>query len=528
MRTGEEQATLLDEDGHCKYTPRSGRLERARAPLALGAVLLVLWCCGAPPLVLFGSWLLGGRGVQPIIINHGQLTMQVLPVGAIIQKLYVPDKHGKLADIMLGFDEADVGRYTDGTSPYFGAVVGRVANRIANATFRLPGKYGEASHTLARNEGSFPGSLHGGRRGWDKVTWRVEERSSSSVKLTRRSVSGEEGYPGSVDASVTYTLTAENELIAEFAATADAATPINMAQHAYFNLGGHDGKGGSVLEHELTLPGAEHARRRLALATPPPNALPPLSTPPHPRLLPMHPCRNTPSPHQVLPVDAARIPTGEFRAVAGTPFDFTQSRRIGSQIDQAGAGRPRRTLSPPPGAIAAHRPPRLIDPARLRGCHSGGRPRMESGLRPLLRAAQAGCARTRRRRAAGRGVAVSRLLRGRRAAARGEAAPPAVGAHNGDLDDGAGAAGACPASRRLTACPCHRHPTTTTTLPGVHEQLPRRQHRGQGRCRVPQVRRGLSGDAGLPQRGQHARLPELRAGTARRVPPPHRLQVLGD
>ena len=353
MRTGEEQATLLDEDGHCKYTPRSGRLERARAPLALGAVLLVLWCCGAPPLVLFGSWLLGGRGVQPIVINHGQLTMQVLPVGAIIQKLYVPDKHGKLADIMLGFDEADVGRYTDGTSPYFGAVVGRVANRIANATFRLPGKYGEASHTLARNEGSFPGSLHGGRRGWDKVTWRVEERSSSSVKLTRRSVSGEEGYPGSVDASVTYTLTAENELIAEFAATADAATPINMAQHAYFNLGGHDGKGGSVLEHELTLPGAEHARRRLALATPPPNALPPLSTHPHPRLLRMHPCRNTPSPHQVLPVDAARIPTGEFRAVAGTPFDFTQSRRIGSQIDQAGAGRPLRTLSPPPGAIAA-------------------------------------------------------------------------------------------------------------------------------------------------------------------------------
>jgi len=223
-----------------------------------------------------------------VLISNGQLTMHVLPVGAIIQRLYVPDRHGQLADISLGFDDADLARYTDGTSPYFGAVVGRVANRIANASFTLSGK----THTLSRNEGGFPGSLHGGKRGWDKVTWRVEERTASQVKLTHRSPAGEENYPGTVEARVSYTLTAENELVVEMSATTDQATPINMAQHAYFNLGGHGS--GSVLEHELTLPGAAH----------------------------------------VLPIDAHRIPTGEVRAVAGTPHDFRTARPIGARIEE--------------------------------------------------------------------------------------------------------------------------------------------------------------------------------------------------
>ena len=112
------------------------------------------------------------------------------------------------------------------------------------------------------------------------------------MQLTHSSPVGEEGYPGTVEASVTYTLTAENELVVEMSATTDQATPINMAQHAYFNLGGHES--GSVLEHELTLPGAAH----------------------------------------VLPVDSARIPTGEVRAVAGTPYDFLEARPVGSHIEE--------------------------------------------------------------------------------------------------------------------------------------------------------------------------------------------------
>ena len=201
------------------------------------AVLLGCWCCGAPPMVLFVATLMRSDGGTSVIISNGQITMHVLPVGAIIQRLYVPDKHGNLADISLGFDDADLGRYTDGTSPYFGAVVGRVANRIANATFTLDG----TAYTLARNEGTFPGSLHGGKRGWDKVSWRAHKLSASAVTLAYRSANGEEGYPGTVEASVTYTLTPENELVMEMVATTDAATPINMAQHAYFNLAGHDG-----------------------------------------------------------------------------------------------------------------------------------------------------------------------------------------------------------------------------------------------------------------------------------------------
>ena len=197
-------------------------------------------------------------------------------------------RHGRLADISLGFDDADLGRYTDGTSPYFGAVVGRVANRIANASFTLGGQ----THTLSRNEGAFPGTLHGGTRGWDKVTWRLVERSASHVKLAHSSRAGEENYPGTVEASVTYTLTADNELVVEMHASTDEATPINMAQHAYFNLAGHES--GSVLKHELTLPGATH----------------------------------------VLPVDSARIPTGELRAVAGTAFDFSVARTVGARIDE--------------------------------------------------------------------------------------------------------------------------------------------------------------------------------------------------
>lgn len=217
-RTG-DAAPLLEveedgqcEDGQCKqHRPSISTSSWTRtAGLAVGAVLIILALRaaheelrsdGGHPSHISDGW--DGGHPPAVLISNGQLTMHVLPVGAIIQRLYVPDRHGQLADISLGFDDADLARYTDGTSPYFGAVVGRVANRIANASFTLSGK----THTLSRNEGGFPGSLHGGKRGWDKVTWRVEERTASQVKLTHRSPAGEENYPGTVEARVSYTLT---------------------------------------------------------------------------------------------------------------------------------------------------------------------------------------------------------------------------------------------------------------------------------------------------------------------------------
>ena len=282
MRAGDEtHAALLDDDEH--NPKRSGTLWtfRSKRKWVLGGLAL-------KGLIVLTFLLWPSSSAKPLVIRNGQISMHVLPVGAIIQRLFVPDKNGVLADISLGFDDAEVGKYTDGTSPYFGAVVGRVANRIANATFTLDGR----THHLNRNEGSFPGSLHGGKRGWDKVTWRVQRATESSVLLARHSPAGDEGYPGAVDATVLYELTAANELVIEMRATSDAPTPINMAQHIYFNLGGHES--GSVLEHELTLPDATH----------------------------------------VLPVDSARIPTGELRPVAGTGFDFLTARPIGSRIAQ--------------------------------------------------------------------------------------------------------------------------------------------------------------------------------------------------
>ena len=214
---------------------------------------------------------------------HG-MEVRAISYGATVTSIRVPDRNGKLDDVVLGFDTMD--GYL-GNHPYFGAVVGRYGNRIAKGQFTLDGK----TYQLATNNG--PNHLHGGVKGFDKVVWQGEpfERDGiAGVVYTHTSPDGDEGYPGTLVARVTYTLNASNELTVEYDATSDKATPINLTQHSYFNLGG-DGAG-DILGHELTIDADRYT-----------------------------------------PVDATLIPTGELAPVDGTPFDFRKTTAIGARID---------------------------------------------------------------------------------------------------------------------------------------------------------------------------------------------------
>src|SRR6059058_72057 len=215
---------------------------------------------------------------------HG-IELQVLDYGGVIVSLRVPDRTGRLADVVLGFDS--LADYQRG-SPYFGALIGRYGNRIAGGRFTLDGK----TYTLAKNNG--PNHLHGGLKGFDKVVWDAapfQGADSVGLVLNYTSPDGEEGYPGTLRATVTYTLTNANELIFDYHATTDRATPVNLTQHSYFNLAG-DGTG-DILGHVVTI-----------------NA------------------------DRFTPVDSTLIPTGEIRSVAGTPFDFRTPTPIGARIEQ--------------------------------------------------------------------------------------------------------------------------------------------------------------------------------------------------
>ena len=213
---------------------------------------------------------------------HG-LELKVIDYGGIILSLKVPGRNGTFDDVVLGYDS--LAGYLR-SSPYFGAIIGRYGNRIGGGRFTLDGK----TYTLAKNNG--PNHLHGGLKGFDKVVWDAAPfEGADSVGLVFRYTSpdGEEGYPGTVRATVTYTLTDRNELIFDYSATTDRATPVNLTQHSYFNLAG-DGKG-EILGHVVTL-----------------NA------------------------DRFTPVDSTLIPTGEIRSVAGTPFDFRTPTAIGARI----------------------------------------------------------------------------------------------------------------------------------------------------------------------------------------------------
>jgi aldose 1-epimerase len=265
----------------------------------------------------------GHVGEEPVEIYtlsnvHG-IEARIMTYGASIVSLKTPDRDGHLQNIVLGFDTLDP--YLAGV-PYYGATVGRYANRIAQARFTLDGTV----YPLAANDG--PNSLHGGKRGFDKRLWKADAAgaSRSSVKLTYVSAAGEEGYPGRLSAHVTYRLGDDDTLNIEYEATTTAPTPVNLANHAYFNLTGDPAR--SILGHRLTINAAKFT-----------------------------------------PVDATLIPTGEERAVAGTPFDFRSESVIGSRIDadetqlKLGHGYDHNwVLNPPRGKASLRLAARLTDP----------------------------------------------------------------------------------------------------------------------------------------------------------------------
>jgi len=226
---------------------------------------------------------------QYTLTNAHGLKAVLIEYGATLVSLDTPDREGKTANITLGCPSLES---FEANSPYFGAIAGRCANRIARGKFTLDGK----EYTLAVN--NEPNHLHGGVKGFDKVVWQSSGFTAENgvgVKFTYLSKDMEEGYPGNLTSTVTYTLTNDNELSFDYTATTDQATVVNLTQHSYWNLGGHGA--GTILDHELQL-----------------NA------------------------DQYTPADETFIPTGEIAPVADTPFDFTAPVAIGARIDQVEGG----------------------------------------------------------------------------------------------------------------------------------------------------------------------------------------------
>lgn len=225
-----------------------------------------------------------------VLRNKNGMSATIITYGATLIELLVPDKHGRSGNVVLGFD--NLAQY-ENQSPYFGATIGRYANRIAGAAFDLDGKHYE----LAANNG--PNTLHGGAIGFDKKTWTAEPLVSAgdkySVKFSRLSADGEEGFPGEVRASVTYTLTDDNKLVLEYSAKTSKATPLNLTNHAYFNLSGAGHE--SILHHKLQIEADSYT-----------------------------------------PVDESLIPTGLITPVTNTPMDFSSGKLIGDDIQKVSGG----------------------------------------------------------------------------------------------------------------------------------------------------------------------------------------------
>lgn len=215
--------------------------------------------------------------------NQNGATASIINYGGIVVSLRVPDRDGNFGDVVLGYDT--LAEYLK-ESPYFGCLIGRYGNRIANGKFTLLGQ----EYTLAQNNG--PNSLHGGLKGFDKRVWQAttyQTKLGPALELTYVSPDGEEGYPGTLTVKAVYTLTQDNALRLDFTATTDKATVVNLTQHSYFNLAGQ----GDILGHEVYLNAREYT-----------------------------------------PVDSTLIPTGEIAPVAGTPFDFNTPTTIGARINQ--------------------------------------------------------------------------------------------------------------------------------------------------------------------------------------------------
>lgn len=225
-----------------------------------------------------------GQSVDLFTLTNARgMEVRLISYGGIVVSLRVPDRHGRFDDVTLGYDSLE--DYLR-ENPYLGALIGRFGNRIANGRFRLNGR----EYLLSTNDG--PNHLHGGDRGFHTMVWEVEpfeEDHHVGAVLAHTSPAGEQGFPGTVEVRVTCTLTDQDELMFDYHATTDEATPINLTQHSYWNLAGEQDE--DVLDHELLIRAS-----------------------------------------RFTPVDPTLIPTGEMREVAGTPFDFTTARAVGARI----------------------------------------------------------------------------------------------------------------------------------------------------------------------------------------------------
>lgn len=223
-----------------------------------------------------------GTVVELFTLTDGPYEARITNYGGVVVSLKVPDRNGKSADVVLGFDDLNgyVANFNSPSVAFFGAIIGRYGNRIAHGSFTLDGK----KYSLPLNNGE--NTLHGGPHGFNNVVWKAKP-IANGVELTYLSKDGEAGYPGNLSAVVRYTLV-KGELKIEYSATTDKDTVVNLTNHSYFNLAGQ----GDILNHQLTL----HASR-------------------------------------FTPVDAGLIPTGELKSVEGTPFDFRKATAVGAHIN---------------------------------------------------------------------------------------------------------------------------------------------------------------------------------------------------
>jgi aldose 1-epimerase len=259
--------------------------------LAFSSVAAVLLLVGAVTIHAATKVSSGDFGKMPdgtavqifTLVNDHGLEARICTYGGAVVSVKTPDRTGKMDDIVLGFDSLQ-GYLTPGM-PYFGALIGRYGNRIGHAKFTLDGK----EYKLPANDGA--NTLHGGTKGFDKVVWTPRQLPDGGLELTYVSKDGDQGFPGTLKATVVYHLTAANELKIEYSATTDKDTVVNLTNHSYWNLKGAGN--GTILDHLLTLKASKFT-----------------------------------------PVDAGLIPTGELKPVAGTPFDFTKATVIGSRIEQ--------------------------------------------------------------------------------------------------------------------------------------------------------------------------------------------------
>ncbi len=218
-----------------------------------------------------------------ILKNKNNVQVAITNYGGRVVSLLVPDKAGKMTDVVVGFKSVD--EYKNSSEPYFGATIGRVGNRIAKGKFKIDGKEYFVKPNNKQN------ALHGGKNGFQSVVWDANQPDDKTLELSYLSKDMEEGFPGNLNVKVVYSLTDDNELKIDYSATTDKKTVVNLTNHAFFNLNGEGN--GTILNHTLLI-----------------NA------------------------DRYSPVDSTLIPTGELKAVAGTPFDFTKPAAIGARIEE--------------------------------------------------------------------------------------------------------------------------------------------------------------------------------------------------